>query len=61
MMGKAREDLPEPEPEGCDEEGKKFLEALSLFAVPDFSLSEKETFVACCMYINAITAEVHII
>ena len=24
----APEDLPEPEPEGCDEEGKKFVEAL---------------------------------
>lgn len=49
---KAREDLPEPEPEGCDEEGKKFQEALSLFAVavvvvPDFSLSERQRSVAC--------------
>jgi hypothetical protein len=27
-LHEAREDLPEPEPEGCDEEAKKFLEAL---------------------------------
>eukprot|EP00435_Cladocopium_sp_Y103_P020819 s1827_g5.t1 len=28
QKAKAREDLPEPEPEGCDEEAKKFLEVI---------------------------------